>query len=172
MCSPKEATQGKTDQVWWVTLWWHDKAPMAHQVREQPRLYPGGFCPWKMHLSWPNGVQHSRIHSLTQGQSHQAALPRGKIFLDHHSDLTYLHLQQGLSSKETVEAKKVFEAYTRTYRASIKHYHAENGRFAYNTFQQAVTQEIQTISYCVVNAHFQNGKVEKQIRYLQEQKRK
>ena len=43
------------------------------------------------------------------------------IFLDHHSDLTYMHLQQVFSSKETVEAKKVFEAYSHTYRVRINH---------------------------------------------------
>ena len=57
------------------------------------------------------------------------------IFLDHHSDLTYVHLQQVLSSKETVEAKKVFEAYSHTYRVRIKHYHADNGHFVDNVFQ-------------------------------------
>ena len=34
-----------------------------------------------------------------------------KISLGHHIDMTYVHLQRGLSSEETVEAKKVFEAY-------------------------------------------------------------
>ena len=66
------------------------------------------------------------------------------IFLDHHSDLTYVHLQQGLSPEETIEAKKAFEAYTQMYGVKIKHYHADNGRFTDNAFQQSVTQEGQT----------------------------
>ena len=89
------------------------------------------------------------------------------IFLDRYSDLTYVHLQRVSLSEETVEAKKVFEAYARTYKVKVRHYHAYNGRFVDNAFQQAVTQESQTISYCVVNAHFQNGKAEKRIRDLQ-----
>ena len=95
-----------------------------------------------------------------------------KIFLDHYSDLTYVHLQQELSSEETIKAKKAFEAYARLYRVKVKHYHAENGRFEDNAFQQAVMQDCQTITYCGVNAHFQNGKAEKRIRDLQEKTRK
>ena len=79
------------------------------------------------------------------------------IFLDNHNDLTYMHLQQGLSSEDTVESNKVFEAYARTYSVIIKHYHVDRGRFADNNSQQEVKQEVQT-NYCGVNAHFQNGK--------------
>ena len=71
-----------------------------------------------------------------------------------------------------MEAKKVFETYYRTYIVRIKHYHSNNGRFTDNAFQQAVKQEGQTITYCGVNAHFQNGKAEKRIKNLQEQTRK
>ena len=71
-----------------------------------------------------------------------------------------------------VEAKKAFEAYAQTYKVKVRNYHAENGRFAENDFQLSVTWEIQTISYCGVNDHFQNGKAENRIRYLQEQKSK
>ena len=95
-----------------------------------------------------------------------------KIFLDHYSDLTYVHLQRGLSSEETAEAKKSFENHARTYKVKIKHYHADNGRFAENAFIQAVTQESQTIICCGLNSCFQNGKAEKHIRDIQEQTRK
>ena len=43
-----------------------------------------------------------------------------KIFLDHYSDFTYLHMQRELSPDKTVQSKKVFEAYARTYRVRIK----------------------------------------------------
>jgi hypothetical protein len=54
----------------------------------------------------------------------------------------------------------------------IKHYHADNGRFADNAFMQSVAESGQTISFCGVNAHFQNGIAEKRIRDLSEQARK
>jgi hypothetical protein len=94
------------------------------------------------------------------------------VFVDHASRLSYVHLQQGLTSNETVEAKRAFEAYARSNGVTIKHYHADNGRFADNAFLNSVATSGQTISFCGVNAHFQNGIAEKRIRDLQEQARK
>jgi hypothetical protein len=54
----------------------------------------------------------------------------------------------------------------------VKHYHADNGRFAENLFMSAVAESGQTISFCGVSAHFQNGIAEKRIRDLSEQARK
>ena len=94
------------------------------------------------------------------------------IFLYHYGDLTYVHLQKGFSSHKIVQEKEDFEDYARTYKVDIKHYHAANVRFVDNIFLHVVAQENQTISYCRVNAHFQNGKSKKCIRNFQEQKGK
>ena len=101
-------------------------------------------------------------------QRYQAAT----IFVDHQSRLGYVHLQRDLTSVETLKAKKAFEAYARHKGVQVKHYHADNGRFADNMFIKDVANSKQTISYCGVNAHFQNGIAEKRIRDLQEQARK
>jgi hypothetical protein len=53
----------------------------------------------------------------------------------------------------------------------IQHYHADNGRFADNGFMNAVKKQQQTIYFCGVNAHFQNGIAVKRIIDLQEQAR-
>jgi hypothetical protein len=71
-----------------------------------------------------------------------------------------------------VEAKEAFEAYSQSFGVKIRHYHADNGRFADNLFLQSVREAGQTISFCGVNAHFQNGIAEKRIRDLQESARK
>jgi hypothetical protein len=94
------------------------------------------------------------------------------IFVDHASRLSYIHFQQQISYDETVEAKRAFEAYARSHGVTIKHYHADNGRFADNAFMQSVAESGQTISFCGVNAHFQNGIAKKRIRDLSEQARK
>jgi hypothetical protein len=86
--------------------------------------------------------------------------------------LSYVHLQKSLTSKETVEAKEAFKAYARSFGIKIRHYHADNGQFADNLFLKSVTESGQTISFCGVNAHFQNGIAEKMIRDLQESARK
>jgi hypothetical protein len=94
------------------------------------------------------------------------------VFVDHKSRLSYVHLQESLTSKETVEAKHAFEAFARSFGIRILHYHADNGRFADNLFLKDVETSGQTISFCGVNAHFQNGIAEKMIRDLQESTRK
>ena len=48
------------------------------------------------------------------------------VFVDHYSNLTYLHLMKRLISVETVEAKLAFEAYARNKGDNIQHYHRQN----------------------------------------------
>ena len=50
----------------------------------------------------------------------------------------------------------------------IQHYHVDNGHFAGKGFVNHCQDENQTLTYCGVNAHFQNGVAEKKIRDLQE----
>ena len=101
-------------------------------------------------------------------QRYRAAM----VFVDHFSGLSYIHMQWQLTSVETLEAKHAFEAFARRHYVKIKHYHADNGRFADNAFLEDITKKGQMISFCGVNAHFQNGIAEKRIRDLQEQARK
>ena len=53
----------------------------------------------------------------------------------------------------------------------VMYYHASSGRFTDNGFIQDCKIKNQSISYCWVNAVFQNGIAEKKIRELQEQTR-
>ena len=93
------------------------------------------------------------------------------IFVDHFSRLSYIYLQTSTSGKETVEAKKAFEAYCQSINIRVQHYHADNGRFADNEWLADVARKGQSISFCGVGAHFQNGIAEKWIRDLQESAR-
>ena len=90
------------------------------------------------------------------------------VFVDHYSSLSYVHFQKTDSAEETVEAKRAFEGYARQMGVNIRHYHADNGRFADNLFRADAADKRQTISYCGVNAHFQNGIAERRIRELQD----
>lgn len=93
------------------------------------------------------------------------------VFVDHATRFTYVHLQQSTNADETIEAKLTFETIAANYGIKILHYHADNGRFAENKFRAALTKANQTISFCGVNAHFQNGVAERKIRELQEHSR-
>ena len=93
------------------------------------------------------------------------------VFVDQYSDLTYLHHQLTTSGDDTLEAKTAFETYAASHGVTIRHYHADNGRFAENKFLAAAQSKGQTVSFCGVGAHFQNGVAEKRIRDLQDSAR-
>ena len=90
------------------------------------------------------------------------------VFVDHFSRYKYVHLQSTLTSQDTLAAKRAFEAHCRNHGVTIKQFHADNGRFADNTFINDCKAQGQTITYCGVNAHWQNGLAEKGIRDLRE----
>jgi hypothetical protein len=91
------------------------------------------------------------------------------IFVDHFSRLSYVRLlQSSLSSENIVSAKQAFEMYSSTYGVMVKHYHADNGRFTDNLFMKAIDDQGQSIAFCGVNAHFQDGIAVKRVRNLQD----
>jgi hypothetical protein len=52
--------------------------------------------------------------------------------------------------------------------AVVKRYHADNGLFVDNAWTNDLKEKNQYMSLYGVNAHHQNGKVEKRIRDLQD----
>ena len=71
------------------------------------------------------------------------------------------------TSKSTVYAKECFERYAAALGVHVEHYHCDNGRFTDNGWIRHCKAMGQTITYCGVNAHFQNGRAEKAIRDTQ-----
>ena len=93
------------------------------------------------------------------------------IFVDHFSGLSYIHLQKSTNADETLEAKLAFERFATKFKVQVKSYQADNGRFAENKFMESIKESGQTITFCGVNAHFQNAVAERRIRTLQDQAR-
>ena len=93
------------------------------------------------------------------------------VFLDNFSDAPYIVFQRALTGEETVRAKASFEGYASRHGVKISHYHTDNGIFRNQCFQNDILTQRQTISYCGVGAHHQNGRVEKLIRDIQDQGR-
>jgi hypothetical protein len=79
------------------------------------------------------------------------------IFVDHCSRLRLVHLQVDDSSAENLAAKRAFKTFPAKHCMRIQHYHCNNGRFHDNTFKQACHDARQQLTFCGVNAHFQNG---------------
>jgi hypothetical protein len=88
------------------------------------------------------------------------------IFVDHYSRLKYVHLMTRLTSEETIDAKQAFEHFAKQHSVHILHYHCNNGQFADNPFMNSCSAKGQHLTFCGVNAHFQNGIAEKAIRDL------
>ena len=68
--------------------------------------------------------------------------------------------------EETIYAKKYFERYAGGFNVKVDHYHFENWGFSENAFINHCKGMGQGITYCGVNAHFQNRRAEKAIRDL------
>ena len=79
-------------------------------------------------------------------------------------------LQSSLSTggDETLQAKHEFERYVRSFGVTVLSYHADNGRFVDNKWIKDMQDKDQASTLCGVNAHHQNGRVEKRIRDIQD----
>jgi transposase InsO family protein len=89
------------------------------------------------------------------------------VIVDHASDFSYVYHQTSMTSEETLKSKLAYEKFALSHGVHIKHYHADNGRFKDNLFTKSIEDKGQTISFCGVGAHHQNGIAEKRIGDLQ-----
>jgi len=89
------------------------------------------------------------------------------IYVDHASDLSYVYHQTSITSEETLKSMLAFEKCAASHGINIKHYQADNGRFKDKLFSKSIEEKGQTISFCGVGAHHQNGIAEKKIGDLQ-----
>ncbi len=93
------------------------------------------------------------------------------VFVDHHSDLGFIHLLKEQTAEALLEAKQAFESYSDAAGVDIKHYHADNGIFAAKAWKQACAENHQGLTFAGVNSHHQNGRAERRIRSIQDQAR-
>ena len=88
------------------------------------------------------------------------------LFVNHFSDFTYVHLMVEMNAKSTVEAKEAFERVAEEHKVCIQHYYCDNGLFGTILFKSSITKARQSITFCGVNTHHQNGKAERRIKYI------
>ena len=143
---------------------WRTKAKSRHTVKTVNA--PGECVSVDQLESRVVGFVAQLKGKLTKGRYRIAT-----VFVDHYSRLGYVHLQKDSTSAETLKAKKAFELFASKRGVKVRHYHADNGRFVDNAWKEGLEQENQGITYCGVNAHWQNGIAERRIRDLKEQAR-
>ena len=88
------------------------------------------------------------------------------VFVNHFSDYVYIALMQDLGLDKTLLAKSAFEHHANEGGVSISSYQADNGHFADAGFQKAIKDVHQSITFCEVGSHHQNGIVERRIKEL------
>lgn len=142
---------------------WRTRA-QVNQIGQQQSINQPGDCVSIDQMDSPTPGLISQIKGIPTIARYTCVT----IFVDHYSDVTFVHFQKAQNEVETIDAKETFERWTRSHKACIKHYLADNGRFGENLFMAHIARQGQTISFCGVNAHFQNGKAERRIRTLQE----
>ena len=103
------------------TPWGRSKASRDLSKFRLPRSQDSA-CRW---ISW----NRQRPVSLLSSRGHQPTLWRYRaatVFVDHFSQLSFVHLQQTLSSEDTLLAKQAFERFCSTHGVKVIHYHNDN----------------------------------------------
>ena len=101
---------------------------------------------------------------ISKGQPTVHKYRSALVFVDHASDFTYVHMHQHLTMDETIDAKHAFERLAEQHGVRILHYHCVNGWFADKAFVDDIQAAHQTITFCGISAHHQNGIAERRIR--------
>jgi hypothetical protein len=86
--------------------------------------------------------------------------------VDHYFDYVYVFLMHDLTLEETLLAKHAYERFLPSIGVTAKAYHADNGRFADKGFKDDCIASNQTITFCSVGGHHQNGIAECKIKEL------
>ena len=108
---------------------------------------------------------------IARGQPTTSCYHGASVFADHASSFTYVHLHQAMTTQETIDAKHAFECIAEQHAVCIRYYHSNNGRFADRAFMDDVRKAGQTITFCGVSAHHQNGVAERRIHDITESAR-
>ena len=100
---------------------------------------------------------------IAKGQPTICKYRGASVFVDHASDFIYVHMHHHLTTDETIDAKHAFECLAEQHGVRIQHYHCDNGRFTDKAFVDDIWTAHQTITFCRVRAHHQNGVAERHI---------
>jgi hypothetical protein len=88
----------------------------------------------------------------------------GALYVDHASGKIFHFPQQDFSASTTIRDKQMVEAEANDLGFRIKGYHSDNGIFASAEFKEHCTSQGQSLDFCGVGAHHQNGIAEHSIR--------
>jgi hypothetical protein len=99
----------------------------------------------------------------TKGSPTTITYQAATIFCDHASHFLHLNCHPSTGAADAITAKHAFEREAALANVTIKKFRADNGIFNSNAWNQTCDILHQQKDYCGVNAHHQNGIVERQI---------
>ena len=136
---------------------WRSKGDINH-IRKLEDAHPGGCVSTDQMVSKQPGLVPKQ-----DGRHGLARIQGATVYVDNDSGFGYSHFQTSLDLEQTIDSKHAFESVADSYGVSIKKYLADNGIFAKKGFKDAVAMGNQSIRFCAVSAHHQNGIVERKI---------
>jgi len=146
---------------------WRNKSKASRKtIRKDDETYPGA----KVSTDQLVVAQPGLVPRLS-GRHTNARICGATGFIDHHSGYSFSSLQTSLDGEQTLQAKIDFETHANTFDVQIRSYRADNGRFAEKSFRDSIKMARQTIDFCGVGAHHQNGIIERHFQRLSTQAR-
>ena len=135
-------------------------------IRRPEHTYPGAGVSVDHLISAQPGFFPQSTGILTTKR-----ITAASVFVDHFTDFVHVVLQTSGSSSETLRAKHDFDQFATEHGVRISHYHSDNGRFSESSFKDDAKFNAQSVSFCGVGHHAQNGIVERRIGLLTEHAR-
>ncbi len=141
-----------------MSIWHCLLTPMAH-LREEKWLYSktGSNKTGWWSFSWSNYISSTRPNTSNGWFSDKQT----NMVMHHvcwsHQQLHICPPHVGLHNKRNITCKVNIQKIMHQSHCSVKHYQADNGWFSDNEFLAACNDLNQTIEFCGVGAHHQNG---------------
>ena len=89
------------------------------------------------------------------------------FWVDNYSKLIFVTMHQSKDARELLQSKRDFEVFCRQHGVTIKTLRADNGIYAANSFQTSCSTSGQSLTFCGVGSHWQNGLAERAIGMIQ-----
>jgi hypothetical protein len=82
------------------------------------------------------------------------------IWVDHSSTFVYITFHSSKAATKLVQSKTEFEQYAARFNVKIENIRADNGVYTAQLFRDSCLRQQQDLTFCAVDAHWQNGVTE------------
>lgn len=89
------------------------------------------------------------------------------FWIDHSSKFLYVTMHPTKDSKELLRSKSDFESFSRQHGVNLCSFRADNGVYASASIRASCSNANQSLTYCGVGSHWQNGLAERAIGTIQ-----